>query len=128
MGWTTTSGGFIDVGYGSNGFVAPASGRYMISATINYTVTTPEALAPSAKPYFAVSVNGVEFMQAALPRIDFGGYEVVSSDSMQMSGIFQLYAGDMVTIDYQAGGSSALALTIGGTDNRVYFSIQQLRD
>jgi hypothetical protein len=116
-------------------YTVPTTGRYRISATVNYSTTAAIsiALGGSVDPRIAFRVNGVETLTGLFPILNVNVVLVLTlrailgSGTVVIAGDVPLTAGDVLDLQYVADGLT-INLNLGGsgTTNGIVWSVRKL--
>jgi hypothetical protein len=121
----------------SGEFTVPATGNYLISATIPYKTTAPVTISQGAgvNPFFEVvrtSPSAASLLQGALPMIDVNIAlvltlrSVLGSGTVTLAGSVELTAGDIITLKYNANGLTIPLNMGGGVSSGIVWSVTKL--
>ena len=136
-GWTTTlpyfNSGNLDATSGS--YTVPATGRYLIQATINYATTAAITigLGNTVNPAFAVrriSPNPRILVSGLFPILNINlalltVRTILGNGSVVLAGEVMLDAGDVIGLYYLASGLT-LNLTLGGGSDGTVWSVNRI--
>ncbi len=128
-GWTVSSPYFNTTTFDplTGTFTVPNTGRYQISATINYKtpqlVFTPIGINPA---FVVRRINPVitDLVSGYLPFTDYG---VLPTGTVTLIGVVELNAGDTVGLFYEDDGY-LFELGLGGADSPIVWSLHQIAD
>ncbi len=136
--WTVTAPfyGSADFNATTGNYTVPATGRYWIAATVNYSLTNPVTLGigGSVFPYFQVrrsAPTSTVLVSSLLPVLNLNVTllnirAVLGNAGVTLAGEADLAAGDVIGLYYAANGLT-LTLNIGlGADNGVMWIVQRL--
>ena len=121
----------------SGEFTVPATGNYLISATIPYKTTAPVTISQGAgvNPYFEVvrtSPSTASLLQASLPMLDVNIAlvltlrSILGSGTVTIAGSVELTAGDIITLKYNANGLTIPINMGGGLGSGIVWSVTKL--
>jgi len=121
----------------SGEFTVPATGNYLISATIPYKTTAPVTISQGAgvNPYFeVVRTNPVttSLLQGSLPMLDVNIAlvltlrSILGSGTVTIAGSVELTAGDVLTLNYNANGLTIPLNMGGGLGSGIVWSVTKL--
>jgi hypothetical protein len=116
-------------------FTAPSTGRYAISATINYVTTAAVSisLGPGINPYFAVrrtSPTAEDLITGLLPVLNISAIVtlrgLLGNGCVTLAGDLSLNAGDTIILYYNATGAT-VTLQIGNSGaNGIFWSVHRI--
>jgi len=134
--WTTTTPYFSSTSFNaiSGIYTVPASGRYLVNATINYATNAviTASLGNNVNPAFAVTRTSpitATLLSSLLPVFNVNVAlltlrTILGSGSVHICGEVQLNSGDTVALQYQNSGLT-LALNLGNGSG-IFWSMQRI--
>jgi len=137
--WSTSSPFYNtgDFDATSGEFIVPATGNYLISATIPYKTTAAVTTSQGAgvNPYFEVvrtSPSSASLLQAYLPILDVNIAlvltlrSILGNATVTIAGSVELTAGDIITLNYNANGLTVPIDMGGGLGSGIVWSVTKL--
>ncbi|OUM96303.1 MAG: hypothetical protein A9Z00_14920 [Thermobacillus sp. ZCTH02-B1] len=116
-------------------FTVPSTGRYAISATINYVTTAAVSisLGPGINPYFAVqrlTPSATDLITGLLPVLNISAIVtlrgLLGNGCVTLAGDVSLNAGDTIALFYNSTGAT-VTLQIGNSGtNGIVWSVHRI--
>ena len=137
INWTVTAPwyGHPNFNAATGVFTIPSTGRYAISATINYVTTAAVSisLGPGINPYFAVQRTSpvvTELITGLLPVLNISAIVtlrgLLGNGCVTLAGDVSLNAGDTIVLVYNATGAT-VTLQLGNSGaNGIFWSVHRI--
>ena len=137
INWTVTAPyyGHPNFNTATGVFTVPSTGRYAISATINYvtTVALSVSLGSGINPYFAVqrlSPSAGNLITGLLPVLNISLVitlrGLLGNGCVTLAGDVLLNAGDTIALVYNATGATVTLQLGNGGDNGIFWSVHRI--